>query len=475
MEKTESTAKSRYFAQALASKRAEDEWMASALNRPAGLKRTGNWSDKWLLPDPRFQPIVRKAKDDKDQRAEPAVSLDSLTDEQARAFDRMTKWRNNCTGVADLLTMGGLAGVGKSTLLSLFAKTTRNTAFCCFAAKATDVLRRKMRQLGMSSGFLENNVRTIHSLIYIPIEDAKGGIVGWDRQDPEKLRQQFQAVVVDEASMVNDQMLADLQELDLPILAVGDHGQLPPVEGKGSLMANPDIKLEKIHRQAEGNPIIALAHQIRQTGHLPRYDTLPKDGAVRFAQMGELPELLRQLYKRFAVQDIALLTYTNATRQKLNRLSRRVWLGDRMDDNQLVPTDQVICLKNYKRHVFNGMRGTLKGSKQLYDHWFDASVDFTDHDLQMHAPLLRGQFGNPKTFPDLLEIQKQLKLGVIEWHEVGLLFDYGYALTVHKAQGSGFRAVILRYERPRPVGDEDFKRWIYTAATRAIDELYIVV
>ena len=55
----------------------------------------------------------------------------------------------------------------------------------------------------------------------------------------------------------------------------------------------------------------------------------------------------------------------------------------------------------------------------------------------------------------------------------GDLFDFGYALTVHKAQGSQAKKVILFEERFNRTTDEQWKRWLYTAITRAEEELYI--
>jgi len=55
----------------------------------------------------------------------------------------------------------------------------------------------------------------------------------------------------------------------------------------------------------------------------------------------------------------------------------------------------------------------------------------------------------------------------------GDLFDFGYALTVHKAQGSQAKKVILFEERFSKMDDTDWKRWLYTAITRAEEELLI--
>ena len=53
------------------------------------------------------------------------------------------------------------------------------------------------------------------------------------------------------------------------------------------------------------------------------------------------------------------------------------------------------------------------------------------------------------------------------------LFDFGYALTVHKSQGSQAKKVILFEERNKHQSDDDFRRWLYTAVTRAEEKLII--
>ncbi len=456
----------------------EDYEESAKFRSTAKIPRKGEWQNGWDVKSPIFRTTGNPLEEEEVAPTAAHVRVDDLTEEQKRAFDKIVEWQDRGKNENDILKLGGYAGTGKSTLLSLFAELSREAAFCCFTAKATDVLRKKMRQLGMPPGFLTKNVSTIHGLIYIPIEGKKGEIIGWEKCDANKVRQQFRCIVVDEASMVNGQMLDDIKSFGLPILAVGDHGQLPPVQGEGALMLQPDVKLETIHRQAKDNPIIALAHSVRQDGRLPRHDTLAKDGPIKYVAMSDVSDLLKQLYEQYQPNDIALLTYTNATRQKLNRLGRTAWLGKIQQDDTVVPGEQVICLKNYKRVVFNGMRGTAMpdpAPKVANKHWYDASVEFPEHELVMDAHLLGGQFGRNRTFGDLVEVQQQLNLGVSCWPEVGMLFDYGYALTVHKSQGSGFKAVILKYERPGPVSDDDFRRWLYTAVTRAIDKLYIVV
>ena len=54
------------------------------------------------------------------------------------------------------------------------------------------------------------------------------------------------------------------------------------------------------------------------------------------------------------------------------------------------------------------------------------------------------------------------------------MFDYGYAISVHKSQGSEWDKVILVEERNFYQSDEDYARWLYTGITRAKNKLLII-
>ena len=84
-------------------------------------------------------------------------------------------------------------------------------------------------------------------------------------------------LVIDEASMVNERMAADVFRVSPPVqvLAVGDHCQLPPVEGKaGYPLDEADAILTRIHRQAEGSAVLRFATEVREK-RLSRRALLP--------------------------------------------------------------------------------------------------------------------------------------------------------------------------------------------------------
>src|SRR5262245_45897619 len=184
-------------------------------------------------------------------KPKPTTTDPDLTDEQASALSRLLEFSNQ------VQTLGGYAGTGKTMLIKHLVRELPRFAVCAFTGKAANVLRRK----GVPAS-------TIHSLIYQPVEvtrfDKSGKIV----KVVEFVRREqlpCSGVIVDEASMVSREIHDDLVAYDLPLIFVGDHGQLEPVADHDfNLMRNPQITLEQIHRNA--GPISRFANFLRQ-GH----------------------------------------------------------------------------------------------------------------------------------------------------------------------------------------------------------------
>jgi ATP-dependent exoDNAse (exonuclease V) alpha subunit len=86
--------------------------------------------------------------------------------------------------------------------------------------------------------------------------------------------------------------------------------------------------------------------------------------------------------------------------------------------------------------------------------------------------LLRAQFNRDKTFNKPEDLARET--GIFSFSKAGALFDFGFAMTVHKMQGSQFDDLVVCAERPGPVSDDDWRRWLYTAVTRAALKLTIL-
>jgi exodeoxyribonuclease V len=398
------------------------------------------------------------------------ITYDDLSEDQRFAVDEIADWADG-SRPSGLLTFSGFAGTGKTTVTSLIARSgvLGRTAFCTYTGKAASVLRKKLAEAGVDLD--RHYIGTIHSLIYKPITTPDGAIQGWEPRI--ELDRDYKTIVVDEASQVTDNMLQDLQRFNVPILAVGDHGQLPPVGGQGTLMLEPQLRLEKIHRQAEGNPIIRMSARIRETG---TFDSKLADGkAITFARRPDLPRLIAERYKNVTaaqLNELGIVCYTNSTRVSLNLQIRKA----RGLMGPPKAGEQVICLKN-AAPIYNGMRGVLETDavNSKTRPWnMTAKIHFPDLGVSPEIHFFPHQFNKPKTFGTFEEAGEAAKREFKSWKEVGMLFDNGTALTCHKSQGSQFTDLILIVERPFKIDPADWKRWAYTALTRASERVTIV-
>jgi exodeoxyribonuclease-5 len=357
------------------------------------------------------------------------------------------------------LRIGGFAGTGKTFLiantLNLLRDMNENKviAMACFTGKAAYVLREK---LAMAGALEDEYVGTIHGLMYKPIV-KEGVILGWKRVD----RIEADLIIIDEASMVNEAIYNDLKPYNVPMLFIGDHGQLPPIGGQLALMQKPDITLTKIQRQAAENPIIQLSAEIRETGKIP-------EGSKVHNGMGwqKMSMRLHDLVKQTGDPgEVMFLCGYNKTRVFLNGAIR-----DRLGFSKQTPEqgEKLICLKNNREiGIFNGMGGLLKKIK-----WYDEVDEFhCDVEVEMEDDTIfkgrcvQAQFGASQTLRELDKLDPR---------QLRELFDWGYALTVHKAQGSEADRVVLVEERFSQMDDETWRRWLYTGITRARKQLTVI-
>lgn len=356
--------------------------------------------------------------------------LPELSDEQAAAVDAIAAWFGKKRARGPRLTLGGYAGVGKTVLIAHLIRTF-DAKVCAFTGKAAHVLSTK----GVPA-------TTIHALIYWcfrACEDCGKNEEKCECGGPMKVRWSLvpdldtKLVIVDEASMVDRRLHEDLESFGVPVLYVGDHGQLEPVGDDPRLMRAPDLRLETIHRQAAGNPIIRFAHHLRQGGD-------PED----FASGGEL-DVRRGIPDDLRPYDVILCGF-NKTRVAVNAKVRRQ-LGH---TGLLQVGERVICRRNNKDFgIFNGMLATVT----------KVSGDTLDVVDDMGTKFYRMPF-EPSQL-DSEQVMKDPPKGVTLWMR-------GYCITAHASQGSEFDRVLV-LEQLAKIWEP--ARWRYTAATRAAKSL----
>ncbi len=386
----------------------------------------------------------------------------TLSPDQARALTAIGTWYRGKE--KPYLTLGGYAGTGKTTLIALLRQALQEynpdtkVAFCAYTGKAAQVLRSKLREHKvLRKG---DNVSTIHSLIYNNKTD-KQGHTSWVRKDELK----FDLLIVDEASMVDEFIWQDLLAFGLPILAVGDHGQLPPVNSRFNLMAEPELRLEQIFRQEAQSAIIQVALLARMYGHIPVEEFGP--GVAKLNRTdSETGQTVEDMLRGWN-NDMLVLCGYNHTRTSLNAHIRA--LRD-IENPEPTTGDVVVCLRNSRTdHLYNGQIGTIMSIEPSPDdpnnEWYWADIYFDSEKSRYSGYVLREQFGAKET------IKQPPKA---PGDSTGALFDFGYALTVHKAQGSQAKQVLLFEERFSKMSDEEWRRWLYTGVTRAEELLTIV-
>lgn len=344
-----------------------------------------------------------------------------LTEEQLAAVEFC------CRGDREVVRLGGLAGTGKSTCLAAMVERLPNYAVCAYTGKAANVLRRK----GVADAC------TIHSLIYKPVE--VNGTTEWELRAPHELF--LGGFIVDEASMVSSDIYRDLKTFGVPLVFVGDHGQLEPVgseQGGFCLMRDPDVKLEKIHRNA--GEIAWFAEHLRSGGDARDWHQIKSDGYTYQVNIITGSQLADAGMER-ADQ---LICAFNRTRVSINA-SFRECLG--LERGVPVVGDRIICLQNDRENcLFNGIQGRLT-EIDLVRKW----LSFADEDGR--------EFRNVRYNPAAFGAEKTPKRvsGVVP-------FDWAYCVTCHKMQGSEADDVLVLEQR---CDLWSHQRWAYTAASRA--------
>lgn len=383
----------------------------------------------------------------------------TLSSDQQLAFDGIDDFLHSGRKIAAL---AGYAGCGKTFLVSELIKTLEQDKVLLVTptGKAANVLKLAMRKAGV---FVD--VTTIHSAVYgKPTErlmriDQWGNKVEckkgekedtvdllWSRKGEVDKDRMIELVIIDESSMVTRDLFRDLVDSFSPstqFLCVGDKGQLPPVGESAGLLDNPDWLLSKIHRQAAENPIIECARICREESpekaiEFARNSTDPRLSVVKVSSKEQADALAKQIFAE-GLDEGMFLCATNSLRVAINQGVREAFA--RSGDPS--PGEIVVCLRNhYPSGLRNGERFILEQEVPQ---------------LQWYAPL--EQFNQEKTLSG-----RQVGSG--------LLLDYGYAITTHKAQGSQAKnAVVVLNGVEWLKRNGEYTKWLYTAITRASDRL----
>lgn len=335
----------------------------------------------------------------------------------------------------------GTAGTGKTTLAKEIANSVPGTTmFGSFTGKAALVLRKK----GC------HNAQTLHSMIY-SVDEAADGSPKFSLNQKSPLRNAA-LLIVDEVSMVSKELGYDLLSFGTPVLVLGDPGQLPPIEGQGFFVNDsPDVLLTEIHRQAADNPIIRLSMQVREGVAL-------SCGAYGDSQVIKRMDCTQSLI----MSADQVIVGTNRTRRDFNKRIRDI---KGIEDPMPTKGEKLICLKNDRdRQLLNGGMWGVNDVDSRDKEWVSMRVTAEDDPSRpdpIQVDVLKDFFMGTAD-----ELDKFKRKSSDE-------FDYAYAITGHKSQGSEWSSVVV-FDQSH-VFRNDASRWLYTAITRAADRVTVVI
>ena len=395
-----------------------------------------------------------------------------LNQGQERVVRKAADWYFH--GKDQVFEFSGGPGTGKSVVLNEIVNRIRRSdsrvrvAPMAYTGAATVVMRMK----GMPEA------KTIHSWIYKRIEEVvhdKYGNIVYDEYFHRPMRtfsfvpntegmNKIDLIVIDEGSMVPVYMRDELMKTGKKILVTGDIFQLPPVESKPGFLTdiNKIDVLTEIMRQDFGSMIVQMSQNALRgmPFHLGYHENC-------------LVIRQHELTNEMLYNANAIICGTNATRVAINNHFRKNILN--ISGPFPCVGEKLICKKNNwfleagGINLTNGMSGII----------------ITQPDIRSYKNrMFRLSFNPVITGVPFMHIladyeylvanearQKEIRKGVPKHNDINL-FDYGYAQTVHSAQGSQWRTGI--YIRDRS-GGSDITQLDYTAISRFSDSCIIVV
>ncbi len=293
-------------------------------------------------------------------------------------------------------------------------------------------------------------------------------IIGWARrEDPLDIG------FVDESSMLDDRQFDDLQSIFSTLVLFGDPAQLAPVGQSGAMafdaISPADVtRLSRIHRQADDNPILDLAHALSDENlDFPAFERMVTAAAARDDRVVIAPRVDADMMARSPV-----LVWRNATRVRLINAFRA---AHGAPQTGLLPGEPLMCdgielpLRHRKKRVDLEARGLIKGAQVIY-----LGAGRKPGFSRLHV------FGAEQPQVSVASI---IKIEAPDQEEpiiptaarMGAAFVHGAAVTIHKAQGSQWPSVQVfapdLYAAAQSGREEAgialWKRLAYVAITRA--------
>jgi len=301
-------------------------------------------------------------------------------------------------------------------------------------------------------------------------------ILGWKRrEDP------LDVGFIDEASMLDERQFEDLREIFPTLVLFGDPAQLAPVGQSGEMVFDrlPEARklvLHRVHRQAEDNPILDLAHALGDEAlTFPEFEAMVADAARKDDRVVWAERMDAGLMARSPA-----LVWRNQTRVRLIQAFRG---AHNAPADALLPGEPLICdgielpLKHRKKRIDLEARGLIKGAQVIY-----LGPGSKPGFSRLHVVGAEDPRVSAASIVKI-ELPGEEEPFIPYAARMGAAFMHGAAVTIHKAQGSQWPEVqvfapdlFVAAQMGRiEAGVALWKRLAYVAITRAQHRLYWVV
>ncbi|MFN7913703.1 MAG: AAA family ATPase [Vicinamibacterales bacterium] len=458
--------------------------LAPPLPLPGGVGQVAEPEAAYAVepPFPMPKPIKgsRKPLDPEDTSLE-----GKLSDDQRDAVERIARWFAD-PQAKGWFALAGAAGTGKTTVtgavvrrLNLLADQVRLVAP---TGKAVEALKDRLPR-----GW-KTRARTLAGFLW------KFKMSGFDGEDVKfvlegpKPAEMLRLVIVDEASMVTKRDFEALKKY-ARVLYTGDPHQLPPVVedpsqeaelGACGVLEKPDAELKRIHRHGVDTSLHGAAHGARAGAALSFGTTA--DGRVTYLSEADGhfgPAQVREIIESADV----VLTQRNSLRVQINEYVRRLrgFMTTPVDFRPKAG-EILVASENYMHPTLR--KQIANGERLMVTNFVGTTVERTDV-IGLREYVVEGYPEGRKadkaewTISSQMLAGEQIREGVVMTRHVTgprskvLRADWGYALTVHKAQGSEWPRVVVVDDND-PDHNVPLNKWYYVAYSRASEQLIVL-
>jgi exodeoxyribonuclease-5 len=440
---------------------------------------------------------------------------------QRKLFKKLDRFMNE-EDERCIFILRGYAGTGKTSVLDAFIKAAPTLNYSVSLMAPTGRAAKVMHQ------YTGKYASTIHRKIYIQKEDTISGSLQFKLQ---KNKEEDTVYIVDEASMISEMrdmgtngLLRDLLSYvfdgkNNKLLLIGDEAQLPPV----NLYVSPALDTQHMegyyHAKVFSHTLTEVMRQDADSGILYnatnlRNHLLEEEISVKLTTKGykdffkmtseRVEDGIRYAYDKYGQENTIILTQSNKNAVLYNQLIRNqinyseaeidnadvlmvvknnyTTLGEESSAGFLA-NGEFVKVKRLGReeemHGFRFQQVTLSLVDYPDDPEFDTLIILDT--LYSSAPSL-SQEQSQKLYESVVEDYQWVKTAKERKQMIrqdkymnALQVKFAYALTCHKAQGGQWDAVFIdQYYVREDVQTPEFVRWLYTAITRGIKEVFLI-